>query len=174
MNDGDQNRPASDNGPPAVTLSDRVRSLQLAQRGAARAPRASKLPWVLCAVLLLTTAAFGYQAFKKGGPPKDAGPTGDGRGDVTGDVAASGEVVLQSKGYVVPVHPIQVSPKVGGMLVWVHPKLEEGRIFEKDEVLARVEDVDYRAERDQAKFTLAAAEMRLAERKRLNENWETE
>src|SRR5262249_41488861 len=105
-------------------------------------------------------------------PPKDGAP--DPRGDVTGDVAASGEVVLQSKGYVVPVHPIQVSPKVGGMLVWVDPKLEEGRIFQEGQVLAKVEDVDYKAERDQAKFTLAGAEMRLEERKRLNKNWETE
>src|SRR5438093_9074442 len=136
----DVNRPATDNGAPS--LSDRVRSLRLADRAAGkRAPgRGGALPWVLCAIFLLTTAAFGYRAYRVSPARPEAGveespgaaaPAGTGYGTT----ASAGEVVLHAKGYVVPVHPIQVSPKVGGQLVWIHPDLEEGKIFQEGQVL---------------------------------------
>jgi multidrug resistance efflux pump len=172
MNETDKlHRPTSENGP--ATLSDRVRSLRLGGRAATpRAPRSRYLPWILCAVLLVTTAAFGYRAYRmspgvSGGSaptaeaPKSATPTSGAMPSES--VAATGEVVLQAKGYVVAFHSIQVSPKVGGMLVWVDPNLLEGRIFKKGQELARIEDVDYRAERDQAKYNLRSLEEKLEE-----------
>jgi multidrug resistance efflux pump len=156
----DRNLPPSGNGSP--TLKDRVRSLRLPDRGGgeARSPR-SLLPWALCVVLLATTAAFGFRAYR--GPA--AAPGGADKARPNPAVAAAGDVVLQAKGYVVAVHPVQVSPKVGGMLVSVHPNLEEGRIFKEGDELARVEDVDYKAERDQAKSALEAAKARWAQKK---------
>src|SRR5205807_2402984 len=78
-------------------------------------------------------------------------------------VASSGEVVLQSKGYVVPAHQVQVSPKVGGLIVWLHPDFEEGKFFKKDTVLARLETDDYRYDHDHAVAALEAARQRREE-----------
>ena len=46
----------------------------------------------------------------------------------------SGDVVLEAKGYIIPVHQIQVSPKVGGMIVWLDRDFEEGQCFKKGEL----------------------------------------
>jgi multidrug resistance efflux pump len=159
-----------DNG--AATLRDRVRSLRLDDRPAPKGPaRSGVLPWAMCAILLAMTAAFGYRAYRAGpavpsGSAEEAGKgTSGGTAAPSASMAASGDVVLPAKGYVVAVHPVQVSPKVGGMLVWVDPNLEEGRIFKEGQKLAQIEDVDYKADRDQAKYTLEAYRNRWEEKK---------
>jgi multidrug resistance efflux pump len=78
-------------------------------------------------------------------------------------VASSGGVSLQAKGYIIPAHQIQVSPKIGGMIVWLDPRFEEGQHFKEGEVLARLEDVDYRTDRDHAQSMLRNAQERLRE-----------
>ncbi len=172
LHDKENRAPALENGAPTPTLGDRVRSLRLAERtGPAPKTGSGALPWAVCVILLLMTTAFGYRAYRAGPVGSTAGSSegdkergGDGKGTYTGSPSsATGDVVLQAKGYVVAVHPVQVSPKVGGMLVEVSPRLEEGRIFKEGEVLAKIEDVDYRADRDQAKYALRAAEERLRE-----------
>jgi multidrug resistance efflux pump len=156
------------------SLSDRVRSLRLQDRSPGSGSRAKALPWALCVILLGTTAAFGYRAYRtasEGPAPSPAEakletpavPTAE-----TGSVASSGDVVLQAKGYIIPAHQIQVSPKVPGMIVKLHPRFEqegEGSHFQAGEVLAELEDVDYKAERDQALHALAAARERYDELK---------
>jgi HlyD family secretion protein len=140
-------------------LSDRVRSLRLNDRStqAATASRSRYLPWMMSLVLLLTTAAFGYRAYRVGAlmPDAAAGHTHEEKTIAattgsSGTVAAAGEVVLQAKGYVTPISLVQVSPKVGGQLVWIDPRFREGQKFKEGEKLAELEDVDYRAEYDQA------------------------
>jgi HlyD family secretion protein len=164
--------PSGRNGP--ASLSDRVRSLRLQDRPAGGS-RGGALPWALSAILLLTTAAFGYYAYRvtpaAPGPDAPADKGGTGAAPSAGSVASSGEVVLQAKGYIVPVHQIQVSPKVGGMIVWLHERFEEGSHFKEGEVLARLEDVDYKARRDYAQHFLDAAKRRLEE---LERNWPEE
>jgi multidrug resistance efflux pump len=153
------------------SLKDRVRSLRLGDPGAApRRSPARGLPWALCVILLLVTALFGYRAYRVGPAPAPAPKAEQGKGGgspSTGgegaSTAAPGDVVLPAKGYVTAVHTIQISPKVGGMLVYVHPNLLEGALFKKGEVLARLEDVDYKAERDQALYALRSAEEKLEE-----------
>jgi multidrug resistance efflux pump len=114
-------------------------------------------------VLLLTTAAFGYRAYRVGPAAdgetvlrevrKDDRPaSSSSAAEVTTGVAATGEVVLQSKGYVIPLSLVQVSPKVGGQLVWINPRFEEGNKFKEGEVLARLEKVDYESDYKQADF----------------------
>jgi HlyD family secretion protein len=152
----------------SASLRDRVRSLQLSERapeGKRTSLAAVLLPWGLCLVLLAVTAAFGYRAYTTA-PTEAPAPSADStRKDgaapgVTGDVASSGDVVLEAKGYIIPVHQIQVSPKVSGMLTWVDPRLEEGQRFKEGEPLARIEDVNYRADFMHAKYALASAEQR--------------
>src|SRR5262245_60318616 len=150
MNASDADRAASDVRPSVPerngdsSLSDRVRSLSLANRPGSAATRTSVLPWLLCGLLLLTTAAFGYRTYRLSPSGEPSGTTdqapaaaGSSTGAPTSGataVAASGDVVLESKGYAIPAHQIQVSPnKVSGMLVYVHPRLDEGNRFQQGE-----------------------------------------
>jgi HlyD family secretion protein len=165
---------SADNG--SASLSDRVRALRLPQE-TSQAPRNPVLPWGLCGVLLLTTTAFGYRAYRIGtlAPGQETpsaavtsdSPSGEGRrargeeesalASRPSSLAPEQEVVLQSKGYVIPAHQVQVSPKVGGMILWLHPRFEEGQFFQEGEVLARLEDDDYQAECARAEAAHAAA-----------------
>src|SRR3984957_14593761 len=152
----------------SATLRDRVRSLRLSERapeGKRTSFAAVLLPWGLCLILLAVTAAFGYRAYTNA--PADApAPVADSTTKdaaapgITSDVASSGDVALEAKGYIIPVHQIQVSPKVAGMLTWVDPHLEEGALFKEGQPLARIDDVNYRADFLHAKYALAGAEQR--------------
>jgi HlyD family secretion protein len=145
----------------AATLTDRVRSLRLPSQVTAGQARGSRLPWVLCALLLLTSAAFGYRAFTAGrsspGQPADAAvkPTSAD----SEAVAGSGDVVLESKGYIIPAHQIQVSPKVGGMVTELN--FEEGKQVKEGDVLARIETVNYEADRDHAQAAVRVAQSQI-------------
>jgi multidrug resistance efflux pump len=153
------------------TFQDRVRSLRLGQA----APRGGggKLPWFLCIVLLLSTAGLGYRAFLS---PASSPAPGDQAGKgALGDAPKApgvkpGEVVLESKGYIIPRHQVQVSPKVSGMLMTLY--VEEGKRVKKGDVLAEVEDVDYKADYDRAVASVDLAKRRLEELERNQERME--
>jgi multidrug resistance efflux pump len=142
----------------AATLADRVRSLRLPAQVTAGRPRGSPLPWVLCGLLLLTSVAFGYRAFTAGraspGQPADAAVKSSAGADDA--VAGSGDVVLESKGYIIPAHQIQVSPKVGGMVTELN--FEEGKRVKEGDVLALIETVNYEADRDHAEAAVKVAQ----------------
>src|SRR5262249_37876985 len=113
-------------------LSDRVRSLRLSDRGGQRPPRSRLLPWAVALVLLLTATAFGYRAYRVGGLAAES-PGRDEKKQAGKDsplpsgstTAAVGDVVLQAKGYVIPISLVQVSPKVGGQLIEIDPRFRE-------------------------------------------------
>jgi HlyD family secretion protein len=155
-------------------LSDRVRSLRLGGAAEAAPSRTRFLPWIVAFVLLLTTTAFGFRAYSVGtmpgqnrGPAVDAGSTEKkverSAATSTTSVSDATEVVLQSKGYVIPLSLVQVSPKVGGQLAWINPDLIEGHPFEAGDVLAVVENTDYLADFDQARAGWRAARHRRTE-----------
>lgn len=178
----------------AATLSDRVRSLRLDGRGSrAGRARGGLLPWGLCGILLLTTAALGYRTYRMapsveaadgGSAAIKPGTTPAANGSPSTNstsVASSGSVALQAKGYITPAHQVQVSPKISGMIVWLNPRFEEGQRFQAlkegeaidldKHLLAKLEDVDYRADRDHAKAALDSATQKLAE---LQRSWPEE
>jgi HlyD family secretion protein len=161
-------RPALENG--TAPLDVRVRSLCLAEQPPSR-PRTAILPWALCVILLLTTTAFGYRAYRIGAlapspvldaPPANPTPTTP---TTAAPTASSGEVVLQAKGYVVPAHQVQVSPKVGGIIEKLNERFEEGQFFKAGEALAWLETNEYQAEYDRAVAACKAAEQRFEESK---------
>src|SRR5262249_50333264 len=82
-----------------------------------------------------------------------------------GGQASSGELALQVKGYIVPVHQILVSPLVGGILEDLDPNFEEGARFEKGQLIGRIQDKEFRYDYERAKANLAAAKERLKELK---------
>jgi multidrug resistance efflux pump len=142
----------------ATTLADRVRSLRLPSQMTAGRPRGSRLPWVLCGLLLLTSAAFGYRAFTAGRSSPDAAVKAASGAD-SDAVAGSGDVVLESKGYIIPAHQIQVSPKVGGMVTELN--FEEGKRVKEGDVLALIETVNYEADRDHAEAAVKVAQAQI-------------
>jgi multidrug resistance efflux pump len=141
------------------TLTDRVRALRLGPQVSAARPRSSRLPWILCVVLLLLTLGFGYRAFTAGSSAgkSDGAPSAAVGGSDA--VADSGDVVLESKGYIIPAHQIQVSPKVGGMVTDL--KFQEGDKVKEGQVLAQLETVDYLADRDHAEEQVKVAQASL-------------
>jgi len=74
-------------------------------------------------------------------------------------------VVLESKGYIIPAHQIQVSPiEVGGRVIELF--VEEGKRFKKGDVLAVLEKTSYEALAAETVASLAAAEQRHLELQR--------
>jgi HlyD family secretion protein len=167
--------PNNDNGPAPgadrrdgrAALSDRVRSLRLGEGpGDKRGGRAGFIPWAACAVLLLTTIVFGLKAFQAPPPAADGSAT-TARSGASGsaEATAAGDVLLEAKGYIVAAHSIQISPQVGGEIVWLDPNFKEGAIYKKGDKLAEIDPVIYQAQlqsakalRDTAKVTLQQVE----------------
>ncbi len=155
-------------------LSRRVRSLRLPDE--ANGGRSSKLPWVLVLVMTASTAGLGYLYFqqqqelaalasvKKESASKAAAAPKAAKTATATTSAPPATYALEAKGYVVPVHQILVSPKVSGMVV----KLDiiESQRVQKGDVLAELEDTEYRADRDRAKAMLESAKQNLAELER--------
>jgi multidrug resistance efflux pump len=155
-------------------LSERVQSLRIPEPQISRRSRGHWFPWLLCAVLLGTTAWLGGMVLRAV-PAESAGDTGS---DDTSDAAQSGasplvsgsgaavadngrRVVLESKGYIIAAHQILVSPKVSGMVTRL--TFEEGKRVKKGDVLAEIEDVDYRTDYDHSLGECELARQKLLE-----------
>ena len=97
----------------------------------------------------------------RGGSDALAAATSPAAKSATDQVAADGNVAHLAKGYIVPVHRILVSPKVNGMIV----KLDiiEGKRVEKGDLLAMIEDIDYKADVARAEATGQLMRDKLAE-----------
>lgn len=129
---------------PQLTLTERVRSLRLPdamERGAA--PRAAKLPWLLCFLLACLSGYLIYRNAGAAAVPAAPSPSEDVPSLSTseGKPATNG---LVAGGYVIPVHRVQVSPKVGGEVIELF--IEEGQYMKKGELLARLDPEKYRFE----------------------------
>lgn len=173
-------------GPPALgagpsprplSLGDRVRSLRMPDQPPPRSG-GSWLPWLLCLALLGGCGVLGYFVYQdylfqqelaagnldvlKERAPKVAEKlqeqSSGGSPQAVGGVGP-GEVALESKGYIIPVHQITVSPKVGGLIKRLY--FLEGDRVEKGKVLVELEDDNYRYDRDRAKGALEEAERQL-------------
>jgi HlyD family secretion protein len=156
MSETIDNRPGPDmrDGRPG-NLAERVRSLKLSDTGSPGRARPSRLPWVLCFLLLVSTLTFAVLAFRKPVPKPTELPPDPGK------VAETGDVVLESKGYIIPAHQIQVSPRVGGIVEELN--FEEGKFVEKGFVLARLKTDEYAPDVAEARKALEAAERQYQE-----------
>jgi multidrug resistance efflux pump len=70
-------------------------------------------------------------------------------------------VVLDAKGYVVAAHQIQLSPQVGGEIIWLDPSFKEGAVYRKGDKLAEVDPVIYSALLKSAQAALRVAQTNL-------------
>jgi multidrug resistance efflux pump len=158
-------------------LSERVQSLRMPETGITRRSRKHVLPWMLCVVLLLATFWRGGLALNAvpASAPADAdaddstevGQNATSSAVATssasgGTAAANGRrVVLESKGYIIAAHQILVSPKVSGTVTRL--TFEEGKRVKKGDVLAEIEDIDYRTDCDHALGECELAKQKLLE-----------
>jgi HlyD family secretion protein len=73
--------------------------------------------------------------------------------------SSQGNVVLSVSGYVVAHHKIAVGAKVMGRVKWIG--VEKGDKVQQGQVLVRLEDSEFRAQMNQARANVAAAQARL-------------
>jgi RND family efflux transporter MFP subunit len=68
------------------------------------------------------------------------------------------QLTVNSQGSVMPSTESRLIPEVSGRITWMSPNLVAGGYFTEGQVLARVDDVDYRNSLERAKATLERAE----------------
>jgi multidrug resistance efflux pump len=143
----------------AAALHERVLSLRLPQADSSRGTGSAKAAWALVVALAVVVGVLVYLLLQRGSPETSAAASQE--KPVETQTASSGNIALDSKGYIMPVQRILVSPKVSGMIV----KLDilEGRRVKKGAILAELEDVDYQATLRHDESALESAKQRLAE-----------
>jgi HlyD family secretion protein len=162
----------------AAKLSERVQALRMPP--IEESPRSATLPWLLCGILVPLSAWLGYVAYfaapaKTESPPAAATDgSSSTKTDTSQPVAAAKagaaekeqKVVLESKGYIIAAHQILVSPKVSGTCTRL--TIEEGSRVKKGDILAEIEDVDYRTDYERCIGEFGSAKQKLLELERGN------
>jgi len=145
---------------PQEAMSERVQALRL-DKGPIleRRPR-HRLRWLLLVLLLLIAAAAYHRRDRLRERFASFAPTTE-FAAVTASEEAPVDIVLNTTGYVVSHSVVHVGSRVPGIIVQLD--IEEGDTVEKGQVLAKLDDHQYRAELSHAKASLAAAEAQLAE-----------
>ena len=170
-----------------MTYSDRVKSLRL--NGATSSGKIAKanpllaiLGWSLAIAATGTSLLLGYKAFRDPGvtqtvSPKESVLVGSGtKGAQSTPATSTGlppstpsppisqdSIVLENKGYIIPIQLILVSPKVGGMLTRMN--IKEGDIVAKDTILAELETDEYLADVHRAEAYLRSTTEKYTELK---------
>jgi HlyD family secretion protein len=159
---GPENSPRDGSPRDGSPLRKRVLSLRLPQHHQpARAAGSGKAVWALVVVLSAVIAVLVYFLIQKKVVPDASAPVAAAKSSADAPTASSGDIALDSKGYVMPVQRILVSPKVSGMIVSLD--ILEGRRVKKDDVLAELEDVDYKDDLAHAESALIGTRQRLDE-----------
>ena len=137
-------------------LNERLRSLKIDRSPAPAPSTQNRLPKVLLLGLavLVALVAMGYFYFFSA--PK-AISVAEVKLENSG--GSSSDTVLSASGYVVAHHKIAVGAKVMGRVAWIG--VEKGDTVQQGQVLVRLEDNDFRAQSNQARANLAAAQARL-------------
>jgi HlyD family secretion protein len=137
-------------------LNQRLRSLKI-DRAKEAPPSARVRPpklLLLAIAVLLVLAVMGYFYFFSS--PKSISVA---EVKVESGGGSQGNTVLSVSGYVVAHHKIAVGAKVMGRVAWIG--VEKGDKVQQGQVLVRLEDNDFRAQSNQARANLAAAQARL-------------
>lgn len=149
-----------------AALSERVRSLRLPRENRGTKGRSVWIPWSLCLLLAASTAALGYTVWSQQPLGAETSPspeatTAPAPAGTAAPIASSGNIALDSKGYIIPVRQILVSPKVSGMIL--KSFILEGKHVKQGDVLAELERVEYEADHQRATAALELARHRLGE-----------
>jgi HlyD family secretion protein len=137
------------------SLDERLKSLKIERAstsGGSRNKSPKKLLLALSALVALVAVAV---VFLAGGA--HAVRVADVAPDTSG--AAAGQTTLTVSGYVVAAHKIAVGAKVFGRVKWIG--VEKGDKVSSGQLLVQLEDQEYRAQVEQARANIGAAEARL-------------
>lgn len=157
---------------PGLTMRERVAKLRLpefTQTSGAR-PSIGWLPWVLCLLLAFSTLSLFIRSFSA--PPASTTTVSSSRSAAKTPNAAPvaktatepGGTVLESKGYIIAAHQIQVSPiEVSGRILELY--IEEGKLFQAGQPLAILDSASYEADYLDAQAVLEQAQVRHTELK---------
>jgi len=137
---------------PPPSLADELKSLSID-----RAPEKRALPrWVPAAAGIAALALLAFAAWKLLGGRVFA-PAVD-----TATIAlvspAQGAQILVATGYVVPQRKANISPRIGGRVAKIF--VEDGTVVKAGQVIAVLEDADYRAQLAQAHADFKSAQAR--------------
>lgn len=137
---------------PNPSLAEELKSLRID-----RAPERRGMPrWLVPALAVIALAVLALIAWKALGSRLFA-PEVD-----TATVAlitpAQGAQLLVATGYVVPQRKANISPRIGGRVAKIF--VEDGTVVKAGQVIAVLEDADYRAQVAQAQADLKAAQAR--------------
>jgi multidrug resistance efflux pump len=144
-------------------LSERVRSLRLPPEAIPGGYGGGRLAWSLCLLFACSTAVLAYllvqhqrsEGVGNADKAKTAAVAAKTTNPQPDDEADSQQIALQAKGYVVPVRQTLVSPKVSGMIVALY--IQEGQSVRKGDLLAEIEDTEYREDYERANAAHEAA-----------------
>jgi HlyD family secretion protein len=137
-------------------LNKRLRSLKIDRSPASSSAAMVRPPKLLLLLLsiVVVLVALGYFYFFSGAKAVSVAEV-----KLENGGTASGDTVLSVSGYVVAHHKIAVGAKVMGRVAWIG--VEKGDKVQEGQVLVRLEDTDFRAQSNQARANLAAAQARL-------------
>src|ERR1700681_2109872 len=137
-------------------LNERLRSLKIDRTPTALPPVQNRVPkkLLLAISVLVALVAIGYFYFFSAPKTISAAPV-----KLESGANSSAGAVLSVSGYVVAHHKIDVGAKVMGRVAWIG--VEKGDKVRQGQVLVRLEDNDFRAQSNQARANLAAAQARL-------------
>ena len=137
-------------------LNERLRSLKINRTPAPANSIQNRLPKLLLLGLsvLVALVAMGYFYFFSSVKTISAAEV-----KLENTTGSQNDTVLSASGYVVAHHKIAVGAKVMGRVAWIG--VEKGDTVQQGQVLVRLEDNDFRAQSNQARANLAAAQARL-------------
>ena len=141
-------------------MDSELNSLRI-DRGRPRDPEPSKWAtrWIVLGVLIFVLLGAGRFAYTK---MTSATPVETIRVHAMDSGTASPDaVVLNASGYIVAHHKIEVAAKVIGRVLWIG--VEKGDRVKQGQIVARLEDDDYRAQVQQAKGALDSLQAKLSE-----------
>ena len=134
------------------SLADELKSLRIERD----APRGGLPSWAVWIIVLVVIAAGGAFAWTKVAPriflPEVETTT------VAMVSPAQGSQLLVATGYVVPQHKANIAPRIGGRVAKIF--VEDGDQVKRNQVVAILEDADYRAQLAQAHADVRAADAR--------------
>jgi len=136
-----------------------LKSLRI-DRGQKRSPEPSKWAtrWIVGGVLLFLLLGVGRFAYNRLNAATEVEVE---RVKAVSTGHAAQGVVLNATGYIVAAHRIELAAKVIGKVKWIG--VDKGDHVQRDQVIVRLEDDEYRAQLEQAKGNLANLEAHLAE-----------
>lgn len=138
------------------SLNERLRSLKIDRTPAPSPAPQNRTPKILLLVVAAAVAVVAMVFYYLFSTPKTISAA---EVKVESGGGSQGDTVLAASGYVVAHHKIAVGAKVMGRVKWIG--VEKGDRVQQGQVLVRLEDDDFRAQSNQARANLAAAQARL-------------